>query len=211
MNDARPEPEVPSSPLELRHASTDRPLIVVVPERRLLVIDGVGHSHAADFRLATTVLRTVDGLLRLRLRRERVVDGPKSALEVGWQIESGWSTAEIVEAFTNGAPRHWRQMVELPRAATAATAAGAIDEARRQGGRDVPLVRLIHFTEGRAAQVLQLGGGPGESRAVRQLYRFVAESGLRPRGDLHQLVLADPDVVPRERARSIFRVPIESE
>jgi hypothetical protein len=49
----------PSSPFEVRHASTHRPLLVVVPERRLLAIHGAGPRSAADFRLATTVLRTV--------------------------------------------------------------------------------------------------------------------------------------------------------
>jgi len=100
-------------------------------------------------------------------------------------------------------------MVEVPDSSTESSVADAIDETRRQGDRDVPLVRLIHFAEGRAAQILQVGGHEGEPRSVGKLFRFVADSGLRPRGDLHQLVLADPDVVPRERGRSIFRLPIE--
>jgi hypothetical protein len=211
MSDQRHEVERPSSPFELRHASTEHPLIVVVPERRLLVIGGAGYPRAADFRRATTILRTVDDLLRARLRRDRFADSPRAIVEIAWQIEPGWSTDDIVAAFTEPTVWHWRQMLELSPVSTDAAAAEAIDEARRQGGRGVPLVRLIQFAEGRAAQLLHFGSRLDEPRSVGKLYRFVADSGLRPRGDLHQLVLADPDVVPRERARSIFRIPIETE
>lgn len=209
MSDQRHEVEHPSSPLELRHASTDHPLIVVVPERRILVIEGAGYPRAADFRRATTILRTVDDLLHARRRRDGLANSPRTISEIAWRIEPGWSIEDIVAAFTEPRAWHWRQMVEVPDVSTESDVVDAIDETRRQGGRDVPLVRLIHFAEGRAAQILQVGGHEGEPGSVGKLFRFVADSGLRPRGDLHQLVLADPDVVPRERGRSIFRLPIE--
>jgi hypothetical protein len=211
MSDRQRDPERPSSQLELRHASTEHPLIVVVPERRLLVIEGAGYPRAADFRHATTILRTVDDLLRARLRRDGVANAPRTISEIVWRIERGWSTDDIVAAFTEPTAWHWRQMVEVPDASSDADVAEAIDETRRQGGRDIPLVRLDRFAEGRAAQNLHLGGPGTEPSTVGKLFRFVADSGLRPSGDLHQLVLADPDVVPRERARSIFRLPIETD
>jgi hypothetical protein len=211
MSNQRQKVERPSGPLDLRHASTEHPLIVVVPDRRLLVIEGVGYPRAADFRSATTILRTVEDLLRARLRHDGMADSPRTIVEIAWRIEPGWSTDDILAAFTEPTAWHWRQMVEVPHALTEVAVVQVIDEARRQGGRDVPLVRMVQFAEGRAAQILQLGGPGGESGSVGKLYRFVADSGLRPRGDLHQLVLADPDVVPRERARSIFRLPIETD
>jgi hypothetical protein len=211
MSDLGPELDRPSSPLELRHASTEHPLVVVVPARRFLVIDGAGYPGAADFRFATSVLRTVDELLRARLRRDRFADSPRAVIEIVWKIEPSWSIDEIVAAFTERVPRPWRQMLELPRASTEAVVTEAIDEARRQGGRDVPLVRLVEFAEGRVAQILYHGPAADEAGSIEKLYRHVVESGLRPRGDLHQLVLADPDRVPAERARSIFRLPIEAD
>ena len=48
-----------SSPMELRHASTERPLFVIVPERRFLAIDGIGRPGAEDFRQAKAALRAV--------------------------------------------------------------------------------------------------------------------------------------------------------
>ena len=71
MPDGRPDAYKSSSPFELRHASTHRPLLVVVPERRLLAINGAGPRGAADFRLATTLLRTVSEAVASKLLRVR--------------------------------------------------------------------------------------------------------------------------------------------
>ena len=99
-------------------------------------------------------------------------------------------------------------MVEIPSAATDAIVGAAIDEARMHAGRETPLVRLLRITEGRAAQILHVGGHESEPDALRKLYKAVLEAGLQPRGPVHQILLADPAVVPTERAASIFRLPI---
>ena len=207
MHDAHSEP--PSSPLELRHASTDHPTIVVVPTRRLLVIEGVGQLGAADFRLASGVLRGVHDRVRASLRHDRFDDGPKAIMEVAWPTDAHVSLDDLARALSRHEPLHWRQMIELPRLATTAAAEAAILETRLEGGRDVPLVRLISFAEGRSVQILQVGAAADLVAAIERLGAFVAESGLRPHGSLHQLVFGDPDVVPPDRARSILRMPIE--
>lgn len=207
MNGARSE--IPSSPLELRHASTDQPIVVVVPTRRLLVIEGVGQLGAADFRMAGSVLRAVHDGVRASLRHDRFDDGPRAVMEVAWPTDSHVSLDDIARALTTHEPLHWRQMIELPRLATAAAADAAILATRLEGGRDVPLVRFISFAEGRAVQILQVGALADFPAAITRLGAFIAESGARPHGSLHQLVFADPDIVPRDRARSILRMPIE--
>lgn len=198
-----------SSPFELRHASTHRLLLVVVPERRLLAINGAGPRSAADFRLATTLLRTVGEVVRRMLLRERRAEPVRSLLEVTWPIEPGLTVDEVVEALSSPTPS-WRQMIELPQTATDSMAVAAIDEARRLGGRKLPLVRLIHFTEGPAVQILHVGNDD-QLLSIRKLFDFLGESGFLPSGDLHELVLADPTAVGRDRARSILRVPIAYE
>ena len=72
----------------------------------------------------------------------------------------------------------------------------------------MPLVRAMAITEGRAAQVLHLGGMPDLSVTIAKLAAFIAASGRVPRGDAHQLVIGDPDVVPKDRSRSIVRMPL---
>ena len=66
---------------------------------------------------------------------------------------------------------------------------------------------MIRWTEGPSAQILHLSSDP-EGVAIRKLFQFVADSALRPRGDLHELVLAEPEIVGRTRGRSIFRLPV---
>jgi hypothetical protein len=200
--------EMPSSPLELRHASTEHALIVVVPERRLLVIEGIGRSGAADFRLAAGVLRAVHDAVRASLRRDRFADGPRPVTEIAWPIGEYANLGELGRAIAAGDVVRWRQMIELPRLATVESAEAAILQTRLDGGRDVPLVRIVATTEGRAAQILQLAGMAGLLPAVTRLESFIAEAGFRPRGGLHQLVFGDPDVVPAERVRSILRAPV---
>lgn len=195
-----------SSPFELRHASTHRPLLVIVPERRLLAIHGAGPREAADFRLATTLLRTVGETVRATLLRRRRAEPVRSVLEVTWSVEPDLTVDEIVEVLSRPTPR-WRQMIEVPPIATEAMAVDAIDQARRMGGRDVPLVRLIHLTEGPAVQILRLGSDDLLA-SIRKLHGFLAESGFRAGGDLHELVIADANAVGQARARSILRVPI---
>jgi len=206
LPDGRSRAYKSSSPFELRHASTHRPLLVGVPERRLLAINGAGPRSAEDFRLATTLLRTVGEIVRKMLLRARRAEPVRSVLEVTWAVEPGLTVDEIMEVLSSPTPR-WRQMIELPYAASETMAVDAIDEARRRGDRDLPLIRLIHLTEGPAVQILHLGVDE-EVSSIRKLYAFLAESGFRAGGDLHELVVADPTAVGRERARSILRVPI---
>jgi hypothetical protein len=202
--------ETPSTPFELRHASTDRPVLVVVPERRLLVIDGAGYPGAADFRAATTVLRTVEAGVRAAMHRDWLVAGPKSIMEIAWLTDEQWTLDDLIRAFEGHQTVHWRQMIEVPRGVATTAVNEAIQATGTTAGREIPLVRLIAFTEGRAAQLLHLGGMANLPTTVARLSMFAAESGFLSRGALHQLVFADSDVVPRERARSILRLPMEA-
>ena len=202
---ALPDLDRPSTWMELNHASTARPLVVVVPERRLLAIHGAGSRAAADFRLATIVLRTVADLARKTLPPHRR-EGARPGLEVYWSIDPWLSVDEVVEALEKPV-RRWTQMIELHRAVSDIGVVEGIDETRRQGGREVALVRLVHLTEGPSAQILHLSSDP-EHVAIRKLYEFVEDSSLRPVGDLHELVLADPETVGRARGRSILRLPV---
>jgi len=47
--------------------------------------------------------------------------------------------------------------------------------------------------------------------SIRKLYAFVAKSGFCASGDLHELLVADRNVVGQARARSIVRLPIAYE
>lgn len=198
----------PSPWFELRHASTERPVFVVVPERRMLVIEGAGPRHADDFRLATSVLRKVAELAANSLPRMQRSQPARRVVEIMWPIDH-WSTGEELLEALDTPYQAWRQLVELPVSLTDAAAERAIEAVRRDGGRTVALVRIVTVTEGSSAQMLRTGSC-SFADSVRTLLRLVLEAGARPVGDLHELVLADAAHVGQERARSILRVPVGS-
>jgi len=202
--------EPASDRFELRHAATDRALIVVVPERRMLAIDGLGDPRAADFVFASKTLRIAGELLRLRVARQYGVNRRVGVLECAWWTHPEPPSTDLASAFADRSTWHWQQMMEIPSEATDEDVAATIDEARAQAGRPVPLLRLIRFAEGRSAQILHVGGPASEHRSVQALYDAVARAGLRPHGHLHEIRTADYERVPDERARSILRLPIES-
>jgi hypothetical protein len=207
LNDARLE--IPSSLIELRHAATDRPMIVVVPARKMLVIEGLGRPGAAGFHLATTILRTVDNAVRAALRSDRVSNGPRALAEVAWLVGPQGSLEVLIKALAEHLPVRWRQMIELPPSASPAIVDEAIQETRSQGGRGQSLIRAIVVTEGRAAQMLHLGPVADPSSTIERLSRFIAESGHWPRGDPHLLVFGNPPSLTVALARSILRIPIQ--
>jgi hypothetical protein len=195
--------------LELRHASTDHAIFVVVPERTFFAIDGVGEPNGADFRMATYALRTAVETLHRRLRRA----GIDASLRIG-VVECGWAPlrpvppADLPAAFGNRSNWHWRQMIELPPGATETYALAAIDEARRAAGRDRALIRRLTYTEGRAAQLLHVGPRSAEPVTVQRLFNAIDAAGLRPEGQLHSLLLADADAARNGASRSILRQPV---
>jgi hypothetical protein len=202
--------ELPSDAFELRHAATDRATIVVVPERRMFAIDGLGDPHASDFVFASQTLRSADEGLRARLAREHRAKTLPGALECAWWTHPEPPSEDLAHAFADRSTWHWQQMMAIAPQATAEDAAAALDEARTGAGRAAPLVRIIRFAEGRSAQILHVGGPATQHRSVHALYEAVAAAGLRPHGHIHEIRTADHERVPDARARSILRLPIES-
>ena len=202
--------ELPSDRFELRHAATDRATFVVVPERRMFAIDGLGDPRLAAFVLASESLRAVDERVRARVQKAtgRRVDA--AALECAWWTHPEPPSQDLATSFADRSTWHWQQMIEIPSEATDEDAQRSIDETRAAFDRPLPLVRIIQFAEGRSAQILHVGGPADEHRSVVALYDAVAREGLHPHGHLHEIRLADYERVPDGRARAILRLPIES-
>ena len=194
---------------ELRHAATDHAIIVVVPERRMLAIDGLGEPRAAGFVFAARTLRSAGELLRARVQHEYGVERRVGPLECAWWTHPEPPSQDIVQAFSDRSAWHWQQMIEVPSEATDEDAEAVIEETRSRAGRAAPLMRLIRFSEGRSAQILHVGGPESQPRSVQALFDAVARAGLRPHGHLHEIRIADHERVPEDRARSILRLPIE--
>ena len=198
----------PSPSFELRHASTAAPSRIVVPPRRLLAIDGVGHPRSVDFLMATSVLRTASAILRTRLRGAGHPDLPAAILEIVWTVPRDVPVERIADAFAERRDWRWTQLMEVPRPATDALVAMAVDECAHRSGRAIPLVKLLRVTEGASLQVLDVGAPGDGAAAVRRLLEELVARGVEPRRQIHQLLLAEADRVPAARLRSIVRIPV---
>ena len=201
----------PSDWLETSHAATDHPIIVVVGERRLIAIDGVGGPRGADYRLASETLKNGLRNLRARLAHGRQVTWRPAVLETAWWTHPELPPEDVPAAFEDRSAWHWQQMVEIPDQAEPDDVDAAIAEARRDAGRPEPLMRAITLTEGRAAQMLHRGGSASAAKTLTALFELLSADRLRPHGHIHELRVADEADVPVDRARSILRVPIESD
>ena len=199
-----------SSPLDLLHAASDRPLTVTVPARTLFAIDGLGAPGASDFRLASRALRRVDEVLRAAVagRGDPVRHG---FLEVAWWQHPEPELGNLVAAFQDRSTWHWQQMIEIPTVATDEEAAAAITVVRREAGREEPLLRVIRLPGGTVAQMLHVGRSATEAVTLRALVDAVDAAALQPRGHVHEVRLVDEHEVPAERARAILRIPLLDE
>ena len=201
--------ELPSDSFELRHAASDRATIVVVPERRMFAIDGLGDPRMAAFVLASETLRLTEERLRQRVQHGSGRKATAAVLECAWWTHPEPPSQDLASSFADRSAWHWQQMIEIPPDASDEDAQASIDEARANSGQPVPPVRLIRFAEGRSAQILHVGGPAEAHRSVAALYDAVAREGLHPHGHLHEIRLADYERVPEGRARAILRLPIE--
>ena len=90
--------EIPSDQIELRHAATDRATIVVVPERRMFAIDGLGDPRTTGFVLASNTLRAAGDALRVRVQREHGRKVAAGVLECAWWTHPEPPSQDIAES-----------------------------------------------------------------------------------------------------------------
>jgi hypothetical protein len=197
-----------SDRFELRHAATDRALAVTVPARHLLAIDGFGPPGTPDFLLALRTLRRADQVIRAKLAAAGWQAVVPAASECIWRPGPTVGPEELVDSFTTRGEWRWVQLAEVPSMADRGLAMAAIDEVRAGAGREQPLMRVADVHEDRALQILAVGGPLAETDAVRRVLDAIRAEGHEPEAAIHQIFVSDPARVPRDRWRSILRIPI---
>jgi hypothetical protein len=202
-----------ASLLDLRHAATDHASFVVVGPRRFFAIDGLGPPTSAEFRFALDPLRSIAERVRSRVlarlpaeARDRV---PAAIPECLWWNRDLAAPDDLVRGIEDRRTWEWRQLVEIPAGSSETDTAEAIDAVSRSAGRAAPLVRIVELTEGRAAQMLHIGGSATIGATLARLYGAIAAGGETPGRTIHELRTADERLVPVERAHLIVRVPLE--
>lgn len=197
-----------SDRFELRHAATDHVSLVTVPPRRLFAIDGFGPPRSPGFDLALETLRAAATQLDATLAGRGPRHRERPLAECLWWPGPTVERDELVGSFATRADWRWEQLLEVSPDATREEALAAIDRVRARAGREQPLLRLIELRELDALQILAVGGRPAEAVALERLLDAVTAGGLTSHGDVHQLFLTDPALVPEDHSRTILRVPV---
>ncbi|WP_278236861.1 GyrI-like domain-containing protein [Isoptericola sp. AK164] len=184
------------------YSAPREPELMTVPPRPYLLVDGAGAPGGPAYLAAVTSLYPVAYALRAAVKEATGTAYTVMPLEGLW-----W--AEEIERFRE-LPRSawlWTMMISLPDDVAAVPAADLVE--RTTAARDLPApVRLEHFGDGEAAQVLHVGPYSAEAPTVDALHSFVEASGRELTGRHHEIYLSDPRRVAPERLRTIIRQPV---
>lgn len=193
--------------MEILHASTDRPNVVDVPERRLLVLEGIGHPIGPGFLGACQALVASAETVAALRRRRTGGRAPVGHLEgIWWKEETDW----WLDAIESPHPWHWELLIDCPSGVPDGDARAALIRAAADPGAvpDLERVRLIRFAEGRCVQILHIGPSDSKVSLLPWLFGEIAAMGLRVAGRHHEIYMTDPRRTAPDDSRTIVRYPV---
>ena len=181
------------------------PVLVDVPELTYLMVDGRGDPNSSvDYQHAIEALFTLSWTMRFALKRAGILDYKVMPLEGLW-----W-TPDMADFSTSAKSAwHWTALIVQPDVVGAEHLDAARASAREK--KDLPAldaVRLERWTEGRSAQVLNIGPYAEEAPTIAGLHAFIEGQGLELRGKHHEIYLGDPRRSAPEKLRTIIRQPV---
>jgi hypothetical protein len=196
-----------SQQIELLHASTDRPNVVEVPERRLLALEGIGEPTGPGFHESCEALVAAVEAIAAERRRRTNGPVPRGHLEaIWWKEETAW----FLDAIDSPDPWHWDVMIECPSGVADDDVHATIARSAADPGAvpDIERVRLIHFTEARCVQILYVGRFEAKANLLPRLFGEIAALGLRVAGRHHEIYMTDPRRTSPDEWRTIVRYPV---
>ncbi|MFE7405672.1 GyrI-like domain-containing protein [Isoptericola sp. NPDC057559] len=188
-----------------QYRATTTPALVTVPPRPFLMVDGAGDPNTEPaYREAVETLYPLAYAVRAAVKRATGNAYTVLPLEGLW-----W--ADDLSRFSVDAKDRWRwtMMIGLPDPVQHVDAPALVSRVARE--KDLPaghLVRLEHFGDGDAAQVLHVGPFATEGPTVAALHAFIAQQGRELAGTHHEVYLSDARRVDPSRWRTIVRQPV---
>lgn len=181
------------------------PVVVEVPERPYLMIDGEGDPNTAEaYQNALATLYPLAYGLRKEIKAATGVAYRVMPLEGLWWVEDvGQFSLE------NKSNWRWTVMVSQPDEVTPELAATVITTVSEK--KNLPsgeLVRLERFGDGLAVQLLHRGPYAEEAPTIERLHRFIEAEGYEFRGKHHEIYLSDPRRGDPANNRTIIRQPV---
>ena len=185
-------------------AKAGDPVVVDVPPRPYLMIDGTGDPNTAPaYRDAVETLYPLAYGLRAAIKQATGDAYTVMPLEGLW-----WVPDYEDFSYEDRSDWQWTSMICLPDAVAEVDADRVIAEVADK--KQLPsgdLVRVEQFGDGTAAQVLHVGPYSEEPPTIEALHRSILDSGRALTGKHHEIYLSDARKVDPAKLRTIIRQP----
>jgi hypothetical protein len=202
-------------PLDYRDeisAKPDRVRVLVIPERRYLMIDGTGAPGGEVFAGAMASLYPVAYTLHFALKK-RGLEAPVGALEgLYWIGTPGPISPQEFAAPDLAGRWAWRLLLAVPALAEDEDIAAAIEQVRER--KNPPTIDRLHverWNEGLVAQIMHVGPYDAETATIEALHAAIEARGLRVRDCHHEIYISDPNRTAAGRLKTVIRQPVELE
>lgn len=186
-------------------AKAGLPVVVDVPARPFLMIDGAG-----DPNTATEYIDAIQALYPLAYGLRAALKTETGDAYTVMPLEGLWWTEDMRDFDTADKSNWlWTAMICLPDAVTQAM----IDEVlpavtKKKDLRSGSKARVESYEEGKAAQVMHLGSYSEEEPTIAALHQFIEDSGCSLSGRHHEIYLSDPRKTDAAKLRTIIRQPM---
>ena len=196
-----------SRPADLDRPPAD-PVLVEVPERAYLMIDGKGGPEGPEYAAAIMALFSVSYPIVIELKRTGRADLKVGPLEGLWWLE-GEDYHDFEPRTSDRSLWRWTAMIRRPDDVPNDLHDDAVARASRKVGPETAARLRVHqLYEGQCAQLMHAGPYSEEAPNIARLHEFIDEQGLQPRGRHHEIYLTDARRTAPDRMRTVLRQPV---
>ncbi len=179
--------------------------IVDVPPMNFIMIDGQGNPNISkEYAESLQALYTAAYTLKFSIKKKLGVDYPVMASEGLWWMDD-------MREFSVARKDDWKwtMMIMQPEIVTPDLFSHAVGEALKKKEQPaLSKLRLEHFHEGLAVQILYFGPYADEGPTIARMHKFIEESGYIRFGKHHEIYLGDPRRSAPEKLRTVIRQPM---
>ncbi|GLI93928.1 GyrI-like domain-containing protein [Methylocystis echinoides] len=190
---------------ELYRPSAKDFALIDVPAMQFVMVDGLGNPNSApSYARAIEWLFSVSYAMKFAARASLKTDYVVPPLEGLW-----WADDPADFAARRKERWRWTMMVMAPDFLTRAMFKAAMEKTEKKRGAPPKSLRIEEYAEGRAFQILHIGGYDDEDPTLARLHDEVMPSqGFTFSGKHHEIYLSDARKTEPSRLKTILRQPV---
>lgn len=191
--------------------STSQPVLLSLPPRNYLSLQGKGDPSSADFATHLEALYATAYALKFICKAEGK-DFMVPPLEgLWWYDEERWSGLSIEDAAVKVPRSEWEYqlLIMVPDFVHQEQCLEAIENAwKKKKNQAITSINPLTYHEPLVVQVLHTGPYSTEPDSLRILKEFTDAKGLKRAGRHHEIYLSDNRKTPPERLKTLLREPV---